>query len=229
MARMMKVAKHIPNTMTLFNIMVGLAAILFSISHEYEKAAGLILVSVIVDSFDGYVARMLKSTSKFGGYMDTVSDFLAFALAAAILMMNEFGVHPLAAAFFVFASVFRLWYFMKTKNVTHFFGVPTTVAGGLLATIAILRPQMGGDGQMSALMSIVMVILSALMLVRWKYYRIEIRKRRTLTLVAAGLMSLLAISYYLFMFAAFCLFVCYIFFGWLPFFRRKDVDSLIPE
>ena len=66
--------------------------------------------------------------------MDTVSDFLAFAIAASILMVNEFNVHPAVAGFFVLASVARLIYFMKTKNSTNFYGVPTTIAGGLLAT-----------------------------------------------------------------------------------------------
>ena len=39
-AKVMKVAKHIPNSMTLFNVFVGVAAIMLSLSHEYEKAAG---------------------------------------------------------------------------------------------------------------------------------------------------------------------------------------------
>jgi CDP-diacylglycerol---serine O-phosphatidyltransferase len=225
MAKIMRVAKHIPNTMTFFNIAVGVAAIMLSLSHEYEKAGSLILVSVIVDSFDGYVARMLKSTSKFGGYMDTISDFLAFALAASILVMNEFGVHPAFAAFFVMASVFRLWYFMKTKNTVHFFGVPTTVAGGLLACLAIIR----WDFLTEAVMSFVVVFLSVMMLTRLKYYRVEIRKRRTLTLVIGSFMCLFAVSFDLFMLATLAMFLCYIFFGWTKWMRKKEVDSLLPE
>ncbi len=230
MAKIMRVAKHIPNSMTLFNIAVGVAAIMFSMTHEYQQAAGLILVSVIVDSFDGYVARMLKSTSRFGGHLDTVSDFLAFAMAASILMMNKYGVHPLVAVLFILASVARLIYFMKTKNTTHFFGVPTTVAGGFLATIAIIDPSELPADILNLGVTALMVLLSVLMLLRGtKYYRVEIKKRRTLTLMTAGFMSLFAVNPRLFMYAILLMFIGYIAFGWLPVFRKKDVDSYIPD
>ncbi|MFH0862003.1 MAG: CDP-alcohol phosphatidyltransferase family protein [Candidatus Altiarchaeota archaeon] len=229
MAKMGKVAKHIPNSMTLFNIIIGLSAIFFSMAHDYQKAGGLILISVIVDTFDGYVARMLKSTSKFGGYMDTVSDFLAFAMAASILMVNEFGAYPGVAVLFVVASVARLIYFLRTKNSTHFYGVPTTIAGGLLATIAILRPQVLPEWEMSVAMSLMMFVLSMLMLTRQRYYRIEIRKRKTLTMVLAVYASLFAISFNAFMISTMAMFIGYICLGWLPWLRKKEVDSLIPE
>jgi CDP-diacylglycerol---serine O-phosphatidyltransferase len=226
----MKVAKHIPNSMTFFNILVGFAAIMFSISHEYEKAGGLILVSVIVDTFDGYIARMLKSTSKFGGYMDTVSDFLAFAIAASILMMNEFGVPPWVSALFVVASIARLIYFMKTKNSTHFYGLPTTVAGGLLATLAIIHPRVATDYEMSVLMSALMVGLSLLMLwTQRRYYRVQIKKRRTLTLILAVYASLFAASMELFLLMTLAMFVGYIVFGGTRWMRKQEVDTYIPE
>jgi CDP-diacylglycerol---serine O-phosphatidyltransferase len=226
---MPKIKKHIPNSMTLFNILIGFAAIFYSIRHEYATAGGLILMSVLVDSFDGYIARMLKATSRFGSYMDTVSDFLAFSLATSILMVNQFNVNPLVAALFVMASVARLIYFMKTKNSTHFFGVPTTVAGGLLATISMLNPKMDSDYDLGISMTLLVLILSALMLSKKKYYRIEIKKRRTLTFTIAVMVSLLAVNARLFIVSLLCLFLFYILFGWMRFFRKKEVDSIIPE
>ncbi|MBU0761750.1 MAG: CDP-alcohol phosphatidyltransferase family protein [Candidatus Altiarchaeota archaeon] len=223
------VKRQIPNSMTLFNIMVGVAAIFYSVNNEYEIAGGLILVSVFVDSFDGYVARMLDATSKFGSYMDTVSDFLAFAIATSLLMVNEFNIHPIISVFFVAAAMIRLLYFMRTKNSTHFFGVPTTVAGGLLATIAILRPNILSEHALSVWMSVLVFVLSVLMLSRKRYYRVEIKKRRTLTFILAVMASLFAINSRLFIIATMCFFLGYISFGWMSYFRKKDVDSIIPE
>jgi CDP-diacylglycerol---serine O-phosphatidyltransferase len=212
---MAKLTRHIPNTMTLFNVGVGLAAIFLAISGEYGKSAGLILVSVIVDTFDGYVARMLQSTSKFGGYMDTVSDFLAFAIAASILMVKAYDVNFVIGGIFLLSSVLRLLIFMKTKNPQFFWGVPTTVSGGLIATLVILRPASLPANELSVWMSALMIILSLLMLSKRKYYRVEIRRRRTITLLVAVFMSLFAVNSMLLILILSLMFLTYIAFGWL--------------
>jgi len=227
--RITRITMQIPNSMTLFNVAVGVAAIMLALSGEYQKSAGLILVSVIVDSFDGYVARMLQSTSKFGGYMDTVSDFLSFAVAAAILLTRVYDVSLWFAGFFVVASVARLLYFMKTKNTTHFYGVPTTAAGGLLAAIIIINPRTASHVEDTVLMSAVTVILSLLMLTKKRYYRLGIRKRKTLTFVIAVFMTLFAVNFSLFMWLMLLLFIGYIALGWVRQIMRRGVDELIPE
>jgi phosphatidylserine synthase len=118
---------------------------------------------------------------------------------------------------------------MKTKNSTHFWGVPTTVAGGLLASLAILHPSVLPEYMMSFAMSVLMLALSFVMLVKVKYYRVEIRKRKTLTFVLAGYGSLFAVSMGAFMLITLMMFLGYIVFGWTKWMRRKEVDSLIPE
>jgi CDP-diacylglycerol---serine O-phosphatidyltransferase len=219
---MARLVRHIPNTMTLFNVGIGLAAIFLALSGEYGKSAALVLVSVIVDTFDGYVARMLQSTSKFGGYMDTISDFLAFAVAASILMVKAYDVNYIIGAIFLLASVLRLVIFMKTKNPSYFWGVPTTVSGGLLATLVLLRSPTLPAYELSIWMSALMVILSLLMLSRKKYYRIEIKGRRTTTLGLAVFLSLFAVNSMLLILILSLMFLGYISFGWL---RISEVSN----
>ena len=206
--------RAIPNSMTLFNVAVGLAAILLAWSGEYEKSAGLIIVSVIIDSFDGYVARLFDSTSKFGSYLDTISDFLAFGLAASLLMVNVFRVNLLVAGFFIFASGFRLLYFLKTKNSKFFFGLPTTVVGGFLATAVFIRPDL------PLAPDHLMLILSLLMVSRVKYYRIDVRGRKTLSMILAIFLTLFVLDVTLAIRVVMIFFLSYILLGWL---RIKEV------
>ncbi|MFH1054826.1 MAG: CDP-alcohol phosphatidyltransferase family protein [Candidatus Altiarchaeota archaeon] len=206
---MVKLTRHIPNSMTLFNIAVGLASIMLTLSGEYEKAAGMIIVSVIVDTFDGYVARLFNSTSRFGVYMDTVSDFLSFGIAAPLLMVRTFDVSLLVACFFTLSSAFRLVYFVRTKNPKFFYGLPSTVAGGFLATLAILKPHLPLP------VWVLMFLLSLMMLSRIKYYRLDLRSKRTLSMILAVFMYLFVLDLMLAVNAVMATFLGYILFGWL--------------
>ena len=200
--------------MTLFNIGVGLASILLSFSGEYNKAAGLIIVSVVVDSFDGYVARKLGTTSKLGSYLDTISDFLSFGVAASVLMSMVYDLNPLVTVIYVVASAKRLHHFMKTKTPGFFFGVPTTVSGGFLATIVLVRPEISTPEELTIVMSWVVFSLSLLMLTRQKYYRIEFRKRRTITLLMGSFLSIFALNSDFAIRILLFLMLSYIAFGW---------------
>jgi CDP-diacylglycerol---serine O-phosphatidyltransferase len=213
---MVKIKKHIPNMMTLFNIAAGIASIMLGLGGEYGKAAGLIIVSVIVDCFDGYVARMFNSTSKFGGYMDTISDFLAFGVSASILMLKVYSLNIVLAVIFTLASAFRLLYFMKTKNSKFFFGLPTTTAGGFIATIVILKPPLPFNA------SLLMIGLSLLMLSRIKYYRIDFSNKKTLTFILAVFLYLFVLDLNLAVWGVLTVFLAYILFGWL---RIREVKG----
>jgi CDP-diacylglycerol--serine O-phosphatidyltransferase len=52
----------------------------------YSWAAQLILLAMILDGFDGNLARMLKGESDFGAELDTYVDLTAFGIAPAILI-----------------------------------------------------------------------------------------------------------------------------------------------
>ncbi len=205
---MARFRRHIPNSVTLFNISLGFASILLTHSGEYEKAAGLILASALIDSFDGYLARKLNSTSKIGGYLDTVSDFISFGVATAYVMMRVFDVHLLLAFLYVFCAGYRLCYFMRHKTSTFFYGIPTTAAGGFLATVVILRSQ-------SPFNDILMFAISLLMISRRKYNKVVIKNRRNLTLLLSVYISLFVLDYRLCIEALWYTFFFYIVFGWM--------------
>ncbi|MCH7958471.1 MAG: CDP-alcohol phosphatidyltransferase family protein, partial [Proteobacteria bacterium] len=76
----------IPNILTLLALCAGMTAILFGLQDRWEQAVFSLLVAAILDGLDGRVARILKGTSKFGAELDSLSDFICFGVAPAILL-----------------------------------------------------------------------------------------------------------------------------------------------
>lgn len=63
-----------PNAWTFISLIFAIAAAVFIIRKEILAGAILFLVSIILDVFDGAVARATGKTTKFGGFFDTVVD-----------------------------------------------------------------------------------------------------------------------------------------------------------
>lgn len=88
---------NIPNLLTLFR--VGLIPILVIIFYVPENTLSLIekntlatftfLLAAITDWLDGFLARRLQQTSKFGAFLDPVADKLI--VITALLLLLELG------------------------------------------------------------------------------------------------------------------------------------------
>jgi len=76
----------IPNLITLLALCMGLTAIRMAIEERFEWAVAAIVVAAVLDSLDGRIARLLKSTSRFGAELDSLADFLNFGVAPAVLI-----------------------------------------------------------------------------------------------------------------------------------------------
>lgn len=76
----------LPNLVTLLALGAGLTAIRMAIEGRFELAVGAIIFAAILDGIDGRVARLLKSSSKFGEQLDSLADFVNFGVAPAILL-----------------------------------------------------------------------------------------------------------------------------------------------
>ncbi|MBR0683199.1 CDP-diacylglycerol--serine O-phosphatidyltransferase [Roseomonas eburnea] len=76
----------IPNLLTMLGLCCGLVAIRFAFEGRFEQAAVLIVVAGVIDGLDGRLARLLKATSRFGAEFDSLSDFLCFGVAPAMIL-----------------------------------------------------------------------------------------------------------------------------------------------
>lgn len=135
----------IPSIFTLGNLFFGFLSILWTISGDYQVAAGLIILSVLMDSMDGKVARKLSVSSDFGRELDSLCDVVSFGVAPAVLTfkvileghLGFWGI--LIAAAFALCGAVRLARFNVLNISTHFVGVPITFAGGLMALLVLLH------------------------------------------------------------------------------------------
>ncbi len=76
----------IPNILTMLGLCSGLTAVRFATEGRWEHAAVLIVVAGAIDGIDGRLARLLKGTSRFGAEFDSLSDFLCFGVAPALVL-----------------------------------------------------------------------------------------------------------------------------------------------
>ncbi|HKW54000.1 MAG TPA: CDP-diacylglycerol--serine O-phosphatidyltransferase [Stellaceae bacterium] len=76
----------IPNILTLLALCAGMTAIRLALNGKFESAATAIIIAGILDGIDGRIARLLKGTSPFGAQLDSLSDFVSFGVAPAILL-----------------------------------------------------------------------------------------------------------------------------------------------
>jgi len=131
-----------PNILTTVSLCSGLAAIHFSLVPNWDKALAAIAVAAVFDLLDGAVARVLRATSRFGAVLDSLSDFLSFGVAPAMIlhqwMLREAGLPGLAATMlYVLCAAMRLARFTSARRMPKgsplarfFVGLPTPAAAG---------------------------------------------------------------------------------------------------
>lgn len=75
-----------PNILTIIALCSGLTAIRFALLGQFKFAVVAIAVAALFDMLDGRVARLLKGASRFGAELDSLSDFLSFGVAPAMVL-----------------------------------------------------------------------------------------------------------------------------------------------
>ncbi|MBU7033447.1 MAG: CDP-alcohol phosphatidyltransferase family protein, partial [Theionarchaea archaeon] len=69
--------------LTFLNITFGFLSLILILHDQMDIAARLILVAIVADGFDGYIARKSMSESDFGMNFDSLSDCISFGIAPA--------------------------------------------------------------------------------------------------------------------------------------------------
>lgn len=63
-------------------------SIVLSSQGHFKAAAVMILVAALFDTFDGLIARLLKTMSQFGVELDSLADVVSFGAAPAFLIYS---------------------------------------------------------------------------------------------------------------------------------------------
>jgi CDP-diacylglycerol---serine O-phosphatidyltransferase len=144
-------SRLLPNITTLMSLCTGLSAVRFAMADRYELAVIAILIAAILDAMDGRLARMLGVDSHFGAELDSLSDFVSFGVAPALVLyvgsLHEWkGFGWAICLFFVICSALRLARFNTALLLkdelpdwkTRFFtGVPAPL-GAFLALLPMM-------------------------------------------------------------------------------------------
>jgi CDP-diacylglycerol--serine O-phosphatidyltransferase len=177
--RRLKYIAILPSFITLLNGACGFIAIVFaSRGPELEWsflgdlnltafvfAGYMIILAMVADVLDGRIARLTRTTSSFGGQLDSLCDTVSFGVAPAFLMMNivEFHLENLefenlifsayigrgiffSAIFYAMCAIVRLARF-NVENVEdetahmNFVGLPSPAAAGVVVSLLIFYQQ----------------------------------------------------------------------------------------
>jgi CDP-diacylglycerol--serine O-phosphatidyltransferase len=169
----------LPNLFTTASLFAGVYSVISSITGQFVHAAVAIPISLILDGLDGRIARMTRTTSKFGVEYDSLADLVAFGVAPAVLAytwsLSTYGRWGwLVAALFVTCGALRLARFNIQITVidSRFFnGLAIPAAALVVATTVMLYDYIGGAGPFHhpAILGGI-IVLALLMVSNVKYY-----------------------------------------------------------
>ena len=196
----------LPSLFTVANLFCGYASVIHSTRGDFETAALFLGVAMVLDTLDGFFARLTNSSTAFGVQLDSLADVVSFGLAPAILAFT-WGLWPLrrfgwAAGFiYVAAAAMRLARFnIQTTAITdkrYFVGMPSPPAAAVIASTVFLYPA-GLTDPRAALPALAMVLVPAFLMVSTIRFRsikaIDVGWRRSYLALFLGAVGLALIA-----------------------------------
>ena len=190
----------LPNTLTIIGVCIGLSSIKFALDQNYGLSIIALLISGILDTLDGRIARLIKGTSKVGKELDSLTDVVSFGVAPAFIMyfwtLNELGkLGWLIVLVYVVCCALRLARFnIMTYNdellwkQNFFEGVPSPGGAGLVMLPLVLYKLeiYNFDQYRLLIVSIIFITTSILMISKIPTYgmkRITIPRSTTIFLL----------------------------------------------
>ncbi len=128
------IKNNLANAFTLANLLSGTIGVINLITGNYQITALCIIISLILDFFDGFIARAMKSNSNLGAQLDSLADMVSFGVLPGITMykaIDPFGAQFLGAElpfelkylglFITLFSCLRLAIFNLDEEQTYYF------------------------------------------------------------------------------------------------------------
>ncbi|GAB6055094.1 archaetidylserine synthase [Methanobacterium movens] len=186
----------LPDLFSVFNAVFGFMAIIMAIDGYLIISAQLILIAVIFDSIDGWVARKINRDDKlgFGKNMDSLCDVISFGVAPGIFLYSATlsydirYINILVCLLIVICGILRLSRFNVISQIgtpqDKFVGLPIPITAVLLASFYLT----GMFREDIALL--IMTIVSLLMISTIEYPKIRSIKTAGLSLILILTVSL---------------------------------------
>ena len=78
--------KHIPNLLTLGNLLCGTIAAIEAVNGAFVEAAFFVVLGIVFDFFDGFAARLLNVSGELGKQLDSLADMVTSGVVPGIIM-----------------------------------------------------------------------------------------------------------------------------------------------
>lgn len=126
----MAIKKHIPNILTLLNLLSGMIGVIFAVNGELTYAAYFVFLGIFFDFFDGFVARLLHVTGELGKQLDSLADVVTSGVVPGIVMYQLILISE-------HTNNWSFSNFFKKESFWDYFSAENTIAmTGLLITLA---------------------------------------------------------------------------------------------
>lgn len=146
MAKQFPISSLFPNMVTIIGLCFGMTAIKYALEGRWEVSVGLLVISAFIDGMDGRLARMLNASSKFGAELDSLTDFINFGVAPALILYSwSLGDFPIKGVGWAIALIYTICCGFRlaryNSSITHhndnfsrnfFLGIPAPCGAGLI-------------------------------------------------------------------------------------------------
>ncbi|MDO5981686.1 CDP-alcohol phosphatidyltransferase family protein [Flavivirga spongiicola] len=163
--------QHVPNALTLLNLLSGSIAVIFAIDNHFIAASLFVFLGIFFDFFDGFAARKLNVQSELGLQLDSLADMVTSGLVPGIIMYKllllttntsekvynnwssntdwldfNLPIFPLLGLFVTLASAYRLANFnLDTEQQSYFKGLPTPANTLLIVSLPLIMEFQNND------------------------------------------------------------------------------------
>jgi CDP-diacylglycerol--serine O-phosphatidyltransferase len=151
----MNIKKHIPNLLTLGNLFCGTIATIFAVEGNFISAGLFVVVGILFDFLDGFVARLLKVSGELGKQLDSLADMVTSGVVPGVIMakliqnnlfdeLNAFDDSflgmPLIGLLLTLGACYRLAKFnLDTRQSDSFIGLPTPAMSLFVISLPLIQ------------------------------------------------------------------------------------------
>lgn len=128
----MQIQKHVPNTITLLNLLCGCIALVFVSKGDFMIGFAFVGLGIFLDFFDGFFARLFKVSSPLGLQLDSLADMVTSGVVPGYVMylmlagLTENPYLPFVGFAITLGACYRLANFnIDTRQSDSFIGLPT--------------------------------------------------------------------------------------------------------
>ncbi|MFA7444378.1 MAG: CDP-alcohol phosphatidyltransferase family protein [Flavobacteriaceae bacterium] len=144
--------KHIPNLITLLNLLSGCIALVFVSQDNFWFAFYFVCLGIFFDFFDGFFARILKVQSPLGVQLDSLADMVTSGVVPGFVMfkmlseLSSDAFLPYFGFIITLGSCYRLAKFnIDTRQTDSFIGLPTPANALFILSLPLISQDFIAD------------------------------------------------------------------------------------